>query len=456
MTRLRYAIIGALLFLPALLFGQSTDFLGIWEGMLEVQSVQLPIRFNLFSSGDTLSCTMDSPSQGVSGIETWVTIKENTLTVKVPNLRITYQATLIGDVLQGTFTQNGFSIPLTLDRQENPSRPRRPQTPLPPYPYETEEVSILSHDTALPAKLAGTLSYPIGYKKGVRVKQVVLLVSGSGLQDRDETVMEHRPFAVIADYLARHGIASLRYDDRGFGASTGEAEQATTKDFAADASAAIEYLHQTNQFEQIGVLGHSEGGTIAFMLAAQGKADFIISLAGSAISGKDVLLFQNRILLESQGVPEQMIKQYLSALDSLLRIASTTELRSEALVSEALTRSGAKLPLGLLINLKAVADQITPWLLFFCSYDPADDIAQTHCPVLVLNGTLDQQVDATLHLQAIEQHLPPQTPRLIEPMTGLNHLFQHATTGHVDEYYQIEETCAPEMLQRVVHWLQDL
>ena len=434
--------------------GQAAP-LGIWEGALQVSGSELPLRFNIFKDQqERVCCTMDSPSQMAAGIEATIELAEG-IVITIPNLYIRYEGKLTSsDTIVGTFAQGGMSLPLTLVRASKPAKADRPQTPQPPYPYETEEVTFYNGT----APLHGTLTYPVEHQAGSRVSQVVLFVSGSGIQDRDETLAEHKPFAVLADYLARHGVATLRYDDRGYHDDIDSATvaEATTATLADDAAAAVHYLRGRKAFDKVGVLGHSEGGTIAFMLAARGIPDFIISLAGSTLPGKDVLQDQMDLSLVQAGLSEELRTEYLRATMATFDLAAQSDLRGEALVTKVLSEGHYQLPIGLVLELKKVADGLTPWLIYFTQYDPKGDIAQTHCPVLALNGSLDQQVLADKHLAVIEQSLPTRTPRQVRKLEGLNHLFQHATTGAVSEYYQINETIAPEVLELIAEWISKL
>lgn len=454
LTLLCCYLCGALL-LSAQQKTKQTPPFGIWEGALQVSGTELPLRFNIFKDQqEQVCCTMDSPSQMATGIEATIELAEG-IVITIPNLYIRYQGKLTSsDTIVGTFVQGGMSLPLTLVRASKPAKADRPQTPQPPYPYETEEVTFYNGT----APLHGTLTYPIGHQAGSRVEQVVLFVSGSGIQDRDETLAEHKPFAVLADYLARHGVATLRYDDRGYHDDIDSASvaEATTATLADDAAAAVHYLRGRKAFDKVGVLGHSEGGTIAFMLAARGIPNFIISLAGSTLPGKEVLQDQMDLSLVQAGLSEELRTEYLRATVATFDLAAQSDLRGEALVTKVLSEGHYQLPIGLILELKKVADGLTPWLIYFTQYDPKGDIAQTHCPVLALNGSLDQQVLADKHLAIIEQSLPMGTPRQVRKMEGLNHLFQHATTGAVSEYYQINETIASEVLKLIAEWISKL
>ena len=279
-------------------FSQS----GVWSGSLNVSGTKLPLVFHF----DPVKPTMDSPAQGVKGIPIQViNPKSESIVVSIPALGVDFNALYRENKITGIFTQRGAKFPLTLTPGESVSN--RPQTPAPPYPYIQESVSFSNGD----AVLKGTLTLPKDYNSDT---PVLIMVTGSGLQNRDEEIYEHKPFAVIADYLARNGIATLRYDDRGFGESTGDAANCTTEDLMLDALSGINLLR--NRFNTVGVLGHSEGGSIAFMLGADNKVDFIVSLAGAIISGKEILLEQNRYMLSQAGYPQQVINEYCQLLAS--------------------------------------------------------------------------------------------------------------------------------------------
>ena len=440
---------------------------GTWHGEMQLNSLKLNLVLHL--DGDSV-CTIDSPDQGAKGIAG--TVKELTaekVDVQFPMLMAAYTAELKEGKLVGTFKQRGFTVPLTLEPGDLVRQ--RPQTPQPPFPYETREVKIAvpspyGGETERGYTLSGTLTLPVPLHPASKVKGArtngknitpsslgvskggaslcLLLVTGSGLQDRDETLFDHKPFAVIADYLARHGIATLRYDDRGFGKSTGDAANCTTADFAKDAEAGIRYLRSlkaspmgggsegTPLFSKVGILGHSEGGSIAFMLGARQLVDCIVALAAPGIKGDTLLVEQTNALLQLNGQPANMTLQRL-------RLTMAMQLTN-------------------------------PWYEFFVEYDPSTDIAATRCPVLALNGSLDCQVLPESNLTAIRQLSTLNSP--LDPKgrfrretkkelstkeyPGLNHLFQHAPTGAATEYGNIEETISEEVLRDIVTWLQTL
>ena len=450
------------LFLSIALFGtfvfqaDAQRISGTWHGEMQLNSLKLNLVLHL--DGDSV-CTVDSPDQGAKGIAG--TVKELTaekVDVQFPMLMAAYTAELKEGKLVGTFKQRGFTVPLTLEPGDLVRQ--RPQTPQPPFPYETHEVTIPApSSTASPVccdsvatlpshTLAGTLTLPPSFGKGTGASLCLLLVTGSGLQDRDETLFDHKPFAVIADYLARHGIATLRYDDRGFGQSTGDPSKCTTADFAEDAEACIAFLRSTPLLKRVdkgrlkvGILGHSEGGSIAFMLGAkplptrddgQGKpfVDCIVALAAPGIKGDSLLVEQTNALLRLNGQPANM---------TLKRLRLTMAMQPT-----------------------------NPWYEYFVEYDPSADIAATRCPVLALNGSLDCQVLPKSNLTAIRSLLRLSEWSATSPYggeteggfykeyPGLNHLFQHAQTGAATEYGNIEETISEEVLRDIVTWLQSL
>ena len=384
---------------------------GDWMGKLNLgpQSLTIVLHVNCNAQGE-VKCTLDSPDQGVKGIAVETDYcSSDSISVSIASLALSFQGKLKGDEIVGTFIQ-GQSFPLILKRGEE--KLNRPQNPVAPYPYKTEEVAF--KNVADGATLVGTLSYPVGYKKGK--PPVVLMVTGSGQENRDEEIFDHKPFLVIADYLARHGVATLRYDDRGFGKSTGgDVEHATTLDFMRDAASGVDFLRTSKQFGKVGILGHSEGGSIAFMLGAKGKVDFVISMAGIGVKGDTALTAQANKILELTGQSMRF---------------STHQYRMNAIIER------------------------SPWLNFFIDYDPSEDISKTLCPVMAINGSRDVQVIPSLNLMGIKAHLKPNSKNIIKEYPSLNHLFQHCKTGNVLEYRMIEETISPEVLEDIVRFIK--
>lgn len=380
----------------------NDELRGTWSG--EIDGLGLSIVMHLEDS-----CTLDSPDQGAYGLKANANqLQDGTLKVKFLDMPGNFKGSLQGDSLIGTFSQMGMKKQLVMTRGE--IKRYRPQTPVPPFPYDTEDLSF-EHDGIV---LGGTLSTPSACKP--ESTAAVVLVSGSGKQNRDEEIMEHRPFAVIADALARNGIASLRYDDRGCGESGGDFNEATTMDFADDARAALRCLRERG-FGKVGVIGHSEGGTIAFILGAdeEGTPDFIISLAGMADRGDSTLFRQMSRQIELQGAPEK-----------IARFAAKIAVR------------------------QMVRKQKNPWIDCFMKLDPAPYVAGIKCPCFALNGDKDSQVIPAYNLSKVEALCPAAVCRLYP---GLNHLFQHCETGLPAEYARIEETFAPEVLDDIVEWI---
>lgn len=406
---------------------------GTWSGELELPGLKMPIVFHL----DDDNPSIDSPSQGVKGIPIQITREAPAgLSVSIPAIGATYQGVNLDNKIIGKFTQGGMTFPLTLVPGE--MLISRPQTPKPPYPYSQEEVKFANRD----AILKGTLTLPEGYRKET---PVVIMITGSGLQNRDEEIFDHKPFAVIADALARNGIASLRYDDRGFGESSGDAVNCTTEDLMNDALAGIDLLR--DRFNKVGVLGHSEGGTISFMLGADKKVDFIVSLAGMVVSGKETLLDQNRYLLSQAGYPQATVDEYCEFL--ALAFDGDKDMNKKLETSS--------LPIELKMNVQAGLEQLkTPYMQYFLTTDVRDRLGKVVCPVLALNGTKDSQVFHENNLGALNNGLPSNNSNKIMPMDGLNHLFQHCETGSSVEYATIEETISPDVLAIITQWINSL
>lgn len=394
----------------------TTALLGSWSGKLKVGAVSLTIVLHLEQADGYVKASFDSPDQGGKDISAFKEyLSDDSLTLKVESLDFTYRARLKDGKLDGKFTQRGFTLPLMMEK--GVPEVKRPQMPQGPFPYETEEVTFRNEKDS--ATLAGTLTWPVGYNpKSKKKPMAAIFVSGSGQQNRDEELFEHKPFFVIADYLARQGIATLRYDDRATGKSVGgDVKNATSEDFARDALAGIEFLRNKKAFSKVGLIGHSEGGLIAFMLGAQKKVDFIVSLAGPGVKGDTLLVSQvNLIGLLSGQLPNMTIQKY----------------RQQDAVRQ------------------------MPWIQWYLDYDPSDHIRQTRCPVFALNGDRDCQVISKQNLTAIKQLLSKSTQNCIKEYPGLNHLFQHCTTGLPNEYGQIEETISPEVLQDIAAWMNSL
>ncbi len=429
-----------------------------WSGEMSVGTRKLNICFHIKTQSDGKEiCTMDVPAQGAKNIPVDL-IKNDTdsLNLSITPLRATYKGEKVSaQSIIGVFTQNGMSFPLNLKSGSLESR--RPQTPIPPFKYYTEEV-VFRND-AEDALLAGTLTYPINFESYAEgAVPVVLMVTGSGSQDRNEEVFGHKPFLVIADFLAKNGIASLRYDDRGVGKSTGPIVAATTENNLADAEAGISYLRSLKKFGKVGVLGHSEGGTIAFMMGANNSVDFLISLAGGAANGIDVIVGQNEATMQQQGVPQELINDYATALRIVYKDrVDGIEIDDKTRYIEDLCQTNSlTLPENFKANLVKCITFGGKWLTWFLGYDPKDAISKISCPVMALNGDMDLQVLSKDNLTVIKENLPTNDLNLIKEYNSHNHLFQHCTLATALNYGAIEETISEEVLNDLANWINKI
>ena len=445
---------------------QAQDISGDWIGELQVPTGSLKIIFTLTKQDTNWTSTMSSPSQGAINIPTTSTsFSGNNIEITLGNLAIGYKAKLVNDSLfSGTFKQSGYEIPLDIHRSNGAaSETARPQEPKPPYPYLAEEVKIYNakgNDT-----LAGTLTLP----GNAGPYPVVVLITGSGPEDRNEEIFGHKPFLVIADYFTRNGIAVMRYDDRGVAESTGNFDGATTADFATDASAVVDYLKTRKEIDKkaIGLMGHSEGGVIAPMVAAERKdIDFIVLLAGTGLRGDKILLLQQQKIGKVKGMTEAELKESATANTEAFALVEkykdSTELRKAlqdyiVKMEEKENYSSMPADMGKAEYVEVQVERIiSPWMLAFIRLDPAIALQQVKCPVLAVNGTTDLQVPAKENLEAIKNALTKGGNKnvTIKEFEGLNHLFQHSKTGNPDEYASITETFSPEALEEILKWVK--
>ena len=408
---------------------------GTYSGVLRAGLAKMRLRLNIGADG----CSLDSPDQGATGLPLETDyLGADSIAVSSKALGAKYNATINGDTLKGKFSQRGLSFPLTLIKQEQAIC--RPQTPQAPYPYTSTDTVFSNQKAGI--TLAGTVVIPQGASKDTPVPAIVF-VSGSGAQNRDEELFEHKPFLVIADYLARHGIASLRYDDRGFGQSGGDLTTGTTADFAEDALAAVKFLENFDAISKVGILGHSEGGTIAFMAASQYNLPYIVSLAGAIIPCKDILLEQNRQALAKAHLGVAQTNETLRLLDAAFdEMAKGNKPEINALA----TKLNINLPQALIANLAQNTKSTSPWFCYFLGLRPLDYVAKTTCPVFAIGGERDTQVNAAKNLEALKNARPDAETKIYP---SLNHLFQHCTTGETNEYGEIEETISPEVLDDI-------
>jgi pimeloyl-ACP methyl ester carboxylesterase len=440
---------------------------GNWEGKLKTPGGELSVVFHVTrDSSGKLAATVDSPDQDAMGIAfDTVSFAGGRLRLKVNQLGGVFEGTMSSDdrSLNGSWKQGPISLPLVMRRTDKAAVEfKRPQEPKPPYPYKEEEVTVANPAANL--RLAGTLTLP----DSDGPFPAVVLITGSGPENRNEEVFCHKPFLVLADYLTRRGIAVLRCDDRGTGKSTGDYSKATTADFATDAEAQVQWLKTRKEIDpkRIGLLGHSEGGIIA-PLAASHTADiaFVVLMAGTGLRGDSVLMLQVRLIARSQGLPDSVIAAALRTERQVLDIARSDKDSTAAaaellgLLKQALTTLSEPEKDALQMTEAGIEQEVrtalSPWFRFFVRYDPAPALRRLRIPVLAVNGGLDVQVAPRENLAAIEAALRAGGNKDFEvvELPGLNHLLQTARTGAITEYSKTEETIAPAALATIGDWI---
>lgn len=444
-------------------FGQ--EITGQWNGALKVQGTQLRLVFNVTKTDNVLSSTMDSPDQGAKGIPTTTTSFENSiLKITIANANIDYEGTLGKDnIIIGTFKQGGQYFPMNLSKEIiEKEKLVRPQEPIKPYPYYSEDITFENKNAGI--SLAGTLTLP----KKDGVFPVVILISGSGPQNRDEELLGHKPFLVLSDYLTRNGIAVLRYDDRGVGQSKGDFTMATSADFATDVESAISYLKTRKEIniKKIGLIGHSEGGLIAPMVASTSKdVAFIVLLAGTGIQGDQILLLQQKLIGKASGISDVDLQkneiENRKIFDIVNESNNLEQLNNELTIylTQSLNDNPEGKPAGMSdddfvkLQVKQIAN---PWMQYFIKYDPTPALEKVKCPVLAINGEKDLQVPPKENLEAIKKALTKGGNKKVttKEFPNLNHLFQECKTGSPDEYATIEQTFSPTALTEILNWIQ--
>ena len=442
--------------------GVNKDIAGTWQGALTVGAIKLRLVVNVNKQTDGfLKGTLVSVDQGnASAPFDTLTFQKGTLHFTVEPWKVVFDGTVSADgmSIDGAFKQPGNSMPLLLKRDANVPVVNRPQEPKKPYPYT--EVEVGCENTAQHIHLAGTLTVPTG----AGPFPAVLLITGSGQQDRDETLMGHKPFLVLADYLTRHGIAVLRVDDRGAGKSTGDFAAATTADFATDAEAGIAFLKTRKEVNpaQIGLIGHSEGGLIAPMIAARSKdVAFIVLMAGPGVSGAEILKLQQNLIAKALGASDATLAEngFLGAkIDAILK-AEPDNTKAQQEITALVQARIDKMPEA---ERKAAGDpalsaktMTSLWMRYFLFYDPQPALRKVTCPVLALNGSKDLQVPPSQNLPAIVAALTAggNTDFTVRELPNLNHLFQTCKTGSPAEYNLIAETLAPVALETMTMWI---
>ncbi len=450
-------------------YGASAQIVGIWEGNLPVGTDSLRLVLAVEQRGDSLYAELDSPDQYAAGIQVnAIQYRNDTLSFRSNSIGALFKGVLNAEtgLIKGTFRQGGGKLPLTLHRVEKRWQLRRPQTPHEPFPYEEEEVQLqFPHTTLGNIPIRGTLTYPT-HRHEFNGK-LLILVSGSGWQDRDESIMGHKPFAVMADYLTRRGYAVFRYDDF----PRARYAKCTTLDFADAASFVVNYFKLYNEhFKQakVGIAGHSEGGTIAVMVAANNKnVDFIVSLAGMMVSAKQTLLYQveaiNQLdttissseLSESLRISEILyedIEQAKSPKEAIDRCAKLLHEYSASMTDE--QRKRLKMTQqDIFATLRNIG---SPWFYELFRLNMPKYLKKVKCPVLAINGQKDLQVEWKPNFSLLEQSLPKKTCLTTHAYEQLNHLFQPCTTGLPTEYGEIETTISEEVLRDIEQWLEEL
>jgi pimeloyl-ACP methyl ester carboxylesterase len=447
------------LFMLQSLSGQ--DISGQWNGQIEIQGMKLRIILHVEKDGENWTATMDSPDQGANGIPVdEITLAENQLNFKIASLLFEYSGAWSDDQIEGSFSQGGTTLPLNFSREELEAPVvNRPQNPERPLPYYEEEVEYPNPDGG--HTLAGTLTLP----DSTGSYPVVILISGSGPQNRDEELLGHKPFLVLSDHLTRQGIGVLRFDDRGVGKSTGDHSIATSEDFASDVVAGIEYLKTRTDVmpDKIGLAGHSEGGLIAPLAYLQAGDDisFMVLIAGPGVSGMDVIVLQQELIGKAEGMAEDAIKNDNETTLMMFQMMKEEEdrevLREKLLpiIIENILATDSTIKEPEAVAESALNRFLSPWFEYFLDYDPATALEQVDCPVLAINGEKDLQVDPKQNLPVIEKALRKggNTDVTIVEMKGLNHLFQETETGKPSEYATIETTFSTEALKVISDWI---
>ena len=434
---------------------------GHWEGHIEIPGQPIAVKVNFAIDESDWRGTIDIPAQGAKGLPlSGIHVAEAdegmrvTFSIRGVPGNPTFDGTLQDGVINGTFSQGGVTFGFRLSR-EIVSGPVRPQEPKPPFPYQIEEVAFQNGDI----NLAGTLTVP----QGDGPFPAVLLISGSGLQDRDETVFGHKPFWVLADHLSRTGIAVLRVDDPGIGKSAPHPEPPTTADFATDVEAGVTFLKRDDRIGTVGLIGHSEGGIIAAIVASRrDDISFVVLMAGPGVPGAELLLKQNERIFDGMGIVGERKETLLTLLDRLFTTLTSDmtedEMRQQVdeIVRKQFEINGIPPVQQDETQVQATVKQVlNPWMRYFLAFDPRPALEAICVPVLALNGELDVQVDAEQNLTAIDAALEKGDNHnvTVHRLPKHNHLFQRAKTGLINEYAVIEETISPEVLDLIRDWI---
>ena len=438
---------------------------GNWLATLEAGAVKLRIVLKIEKSANSYSAKFDSLDQGAADLPIdSIALDGKKLSFSAAKFGLNYEGTLndAGDEISGTFKQGAGATALVFKRVAEVPKLNRPQDPKKPYPYDEEEVSYRNEKDKV--KIAGTLTVP----RGGGQYPAVLLITGSGSQDRNETIAGHRPFLVLADHLTRNGIAVLRVDDRGVGGTDSGSLSVTSENYAEDVLAGVNFLKQRKEIDpkRIGLIGHSEGGMIAPMVAARSNdVSFIVLLAGLGQRGEDVIYTQTELIQTAQGTHVDTTRHTIALAKKINSIvkSETDETRIEQRINEEIAAyrgTLGDLQRKLLEPAEATVKAFmpmykTPWYRYFIMFDPLPVLKNVKVPVLALNGELDLQVSWKENLELIGAGLKAGGNEHVttKAFPKLNHLFQTSRTGLISEYGQIEETMSPEVLQTISDWI---
>lgn len=457
----------------------SQNIIGDWSGKIDIHGNQIPILFHFYKdSTGALDGRWGSPKQNANNLPfSQINMEGDSLHLDIKMISGSYEGKFVNrDSIAGIWRQGGVQLSLNFSRYKNAvvfMAPKRPQTPQPPFGYKSDNIEYSNADNTI--SYGATLTMPHETKKN-QTFPVVILITGSGKQDRDETLFDHKSFAVIADYLTKNGIAVLRVDDRGMGKTTGNYDTSSSQDFAKDVEAGIQYLLSRKEVDRkhIGLIGHSEGGLIATMAATENKnVSFIVMLAGPGVPGMSVVDYQNELPMEKAGIKKEIIQKFLDLHHALIKdaisILNKDDYKNKVAESyKAWKEKQSAETLNTLIKgadeqvISGLQKQYSPfhskWWRFFLTYDPAKDLQKLSIPVLALNGEKDAQVDPKINLPAIEAALKKSKSKNFKTveMPGLNHLFQHCSKCTIGEYGELEETFSPEALKIMSDWIKEV
>lgn len=427
----------------------SQEITGSWKGEIEVQGMKLPLIVHIKKNGENYSSTMDSPKQGATNIQVSKTsFAANQLDLDIATLSVNYSGKYVNESFEGTFKQGTMVLPLVLTRlsdSEIGSILKRPQTPKSPFEYMTEDVSFVNSIDK--NTLAGTISEPKNFNKK---SPILVMITGSGRQNRDEELFGHKPFAVIADDFAKKGIATLRIDDRGIGGSSKGTKEDNTYNYATDINEAVKFLQQKG-YQNIGLVGHSEGGMIAPIVATMTKdVRFLVLMAGPGTPIDELLTQQNYLSSKLAGMSEEVLQKDLSSNKKIYSFIKNYEGNNFSDDFEQFLKDS-----GENLNNDAKSQVKNAWFRYFIAFNPDDYLSKVKIPVLAINGSLDFQVPSEANLDAIKKSLTKAKNKDFETFEfeGMNHLFQECKTGAFSEYAEIEQTISPKVLDKMSAWI---